>query len=471
MGRDEVVAFQSEHGIEFWPVNEVASLTPEFRGRWRGVMRDGTVLHRPEPPDTRFWARLGPSWVTPALLDSEGKDPAGFLHRGEAVAPVSPLPEPWPPIDGLPCAPERVFGLEAEGPRSCVWRTEVGDVRWDHENAAAAARHHPGLVKLTDGCYVRRGALRRMVARGRGWDVILADGSPFATLSREAKGAAERLGLPHLRHLEPHFPAMYRECLRDYPFELATCKELRGLFRSPRHAIVNVIYQALRFPKPGIYGTSYRGFYYDPIVPILHRAGFLTRRSLVSKHYPLYQDVLERLVGDDRLFTYRELGFADANAAMRRVGPTRPEVVLVIEKESLLEAAQQMAAEFGVSFIVTGGSPKLLDVEYFAPDLPIEVDVVAVVDYDPPGWGIGRACCGQLERSGVRVRRLHYLVQREAFSATEVELYALPCSPGKQTADWVRESGGIDGAALGIHIDHVKPVERFGKLLEAWLHA
>jgi hypothetical protein len=352
-----------------------------------------------------------------------------------------------------------------------VWRTESGDVRWETP-AAEAARRHPELVELRAGCYVRRSALRRVVARERGWDFFLTDGTLFVTLSREAKGAAERLGLPHLRHLEPHVAALYREKLREFPYELAATVKLKGLFRTPRELMANALFQTVRYRQLGLptnYGDTHRGFYYDPIVPMLNRAGFLTRRSLVSKHFPVYEDLMARLVGEDCLWTYRELGLKDAFAHQRGVGARLPHVVVLAEKESLRDAVSAMVREFEMSWIITGGSPKMIQSDFFAPELPSEVRVIAFVDYDPAGWSGAKAFVRHLERYAVKVRGMDYLVRADAFTAEEIELNSLPCPPGKQTEDWVRESGGIGGLARMMHVNHLQPEQRAVDLLRALL--
>ena len=58
-----MIEFEDEGGIVFWPEYEVAALTPEFQGRWRGVRRDGSVAHRPGRPNGGPWVPLGDSWV------------------------------------------------------------------------------------------------------------------------------------------------------------------------------------------------------------------------------------------------------------------------------------------------------------------------------------------------------------------------------------------------------------------------
>ena len=60
------------------------------------------------------------------------------------------------------------------------------------------------------------------------------------------------------------------------------------------------------------------------------------------------------------------------------------------------------------------------------------------------------------------------LICQECFTAEEKRLYAHPCSASSpahatKTRNWVRESG-IDGKALGIHSDHVRPYERVREL-------
>ena len=89
---------------------------------------------------------------------------------------------------------------------------------------------------------------------------------------------------------------------------------------------------------------THRGFWYLLVFATLYRAGFLSDdngEALLN----LYGNVVDELVGDDRLFTYRELGFADPGR--RSLGDRLPHVILLVEKESLQGYALPLVTEHG----------------------------------------------------------------------------------------------------------------------------
>lgn len=286
--------------------------------------------------------------------------------------------------------------------------------------------------------------------------------------------------------MEPHW-------LQDYPVELAraSAAQLKAWFSIPKRLIGNLLFQTVRYrqlglPTPG-YGKEHRGYWYHPLCATLARAGFMSQRELErwrdpvyrstagGKLYALFQDILGELIKNE-VFTFRELGFADPGNGT--VGDRRPNVLLVVEKQSLQESAERLVQEFGVSMIVTGGSPDLLDMEYFAPRLRphAPITMVSLVDFDPGGWIVAESTVDQLRRCGVEfVEGIHHLVRPECFTPEELSLYALPCSTlgGAATIarEWVKRSGGVNGEALGIHSDHLQPVERVLARMAAILEA
>ena len=143
--------------------------------------------------------------------------------------------------------------------------------------------------------------------------------------------------------------------------------------------------------------------------------------------------------------------------------------MVLVEKATTRRMVTTLARTFGASLVTLGGQASLLVTEYFAVALRERwsgpVQVRAYVDYDPWGWAIARAFCRQLGRYGVEVRDLRFLVRPERF--TEEELATLPVplpdtTPVvRRTVDnWMAETGGVRGARLGLHADHLRPVER-----------
>lgn len=490
-----MIALEDERGIFFQSEYQIASLTPDFAQRWRAVLPDGSVAHRPGPLPPGPWRKLGDSWVNPAFLErteTGWRDPAGFLLPAGELAPLDPPPVALP-IEGLPCSLDQVLSLEADRD-DCIWHTDCGDFRWP-QSVTTVAQRFPELVLVVRGLYVNRNRLARVIpdAGSVSFSLFSDSGALLTQIQRRTHQAvAERFGLAHFEFLEPRVEALSRWLLRDWPLELARAKApfLRANFFQARTLIMNVVWQAVRYRQMGIfpdYGDDYRGFFYDTLYSTLYRAGFMsrakTRKALLRSGrasedalWGLFQDLVAQAVGGDRLFDFHQLGFADPAPQLRFLGTTRPELVVVAEKTSLHENLQALRQQFGVTTVITGGQPKLLAVEYFVSELRTlvagPVRVIAYVDYDPAGWVIARAFVQMLERYGISLQRdLQYLVRAELFTAEEVELFALACPAGTPTINekWLAESGGFGGQALGMHCNHLRPFERVLSAFEALL--
>lgn len=453
-----MLALEDFEGLLFAPLHEVASIAPEWRDRWRVVLHDGTVAHCP---------RAEP-FLNPAHLQRVGdhwRDPAGFLYP-YAPLPPAPQPPPDPLIPDLPCSPGQVRFLKRKGKNKCIWVTDVGDFA-HNAPAEQVAPLHPGLIRYGGYHYLNRDRVRRIRHGEMSFELIFDDGSVGDSFQRiyEQKFAAQ-LGFPNLYHLEPFTHAYHGYRLRDYPVELfrASAEQLQAWFPDARLLIANLIYQALRFRQPG-YGDSHRGFYYVPVYSTISRAGFLSKSDADDPFWRLYLRLLEELIGACRLFTYRQLGFADPEVGT--IGQQRPDVLLVVEKESLRTTAQHVVSEFGTSMVVTGGAPSLLEMEYLAARLkPYEpIRLIFYVDYDPPGWTNADATGHHLQRYGVALQSQSvFLVTADRFTEEELQLFALPCSSlgasAELTRQWVKRSGGVHGKPLGIHANHLYPPER-----------
>ena len=478
---------EDAQGMVFYREEDIAAITPEFEGRFRIVTADGTCCTRPFPPPPGDWVPLGPSQVLPRHMRSVRggyMDPTGFYHAGKlSRAPVVQELEAW---DGdLPCQPDQVIQLLGKGENGLgsVWVTDVGDFPQD-SSAAIASSEHPTLIQLRRGQYINLRRFRRIL-RGRNTSELVLDSGqrfPFHN-TKTARLLAERLGLPHLRFLEPRRAGLYRYSLRDWPFQLdkAPSKVLREHFHDVRVLIANLVWQVVRHRQLGLptaFGTDYRDFWYDPIVSTLWRAGFLSRarwRALrlgdtSDELFDFYQEMVGEMVGDDRLFNFSQLGFHDPAPEMRHLGDRFPQIVLVAEKKGLKDDLQLLAQEFGVSYVVLGGMPSLVASEFFARAFAGvgPLILVAYVDYDVGGHLIAENFLKQLRRLCKSIDRLLYLVKPECFSAEELDLYALPCpssTPALRTKarNWLNNGGGIDGKPMGIHANHLKPFERVRK--------
>lgn len=439
-----MLTLQDEHGLLFWKPHEVASLVPEHLHRQRAVHADGTVAHT-----------VGQEPFTNPRYLTDHRDPAGFLPQAPQRQPEVPEHDP-------------ILYVKAED-NAAWWHTDTG-LQPAGTSAEAAAKLHPHLIPAGRGTYVNPRRLHRLTAEGKRFRLTLDTGEEL-TVSHGAREPLRRgLKLASLYTLDPSLDPLYKEGLRDWPYELATAPAatLQRDHHDLRRLIANQVWQAYR--QPADYGTDHRGFWYVPLAATLQRAGFL--RSLPGEEdrphdpvYLLYLDVINDLVGRHRLLTFEELGFRDPRPDLRHIGDRRPDVVLIAEKSSL-ELALLMIQKEGVSTLILGGLPSLLSTEYFARALnQPSVTVFSAVDFDPGGWVAAEGFCQQLTRYGVTVRQLTHLVTPDRFTAQELELYSFPlktptpAAAGKVAA-WLEKSGGIDGQARGMHADHLRPPER-----------
>ncbi len=475
---------EDEQGLRFWPPQQVASLAPSFL-RWRVVHADGQVAHCTQPPPPGPWAPLGPAWVQPSLLrpapGGGWLDPAQFCHHGELpqLPPYQPPDDPWVEGPNLPAS--HILGLSTAGKGRCLWHTDHNEVASDEPVARAAARL-PQLVPVSSRRWLNPARLGRIVRLG-GYRIEMDNGLLMATLKPQAcLQLVRQLGLDNPDHLLPHTPALWRDGLRDYPAEIAeaSAEQLKAWFPTARRLIANLIFQVLRYRQLGIqreYEDTHRGFWYEPVASTLYRAGFVVDiRDPSDPLRQLYERILEQLVGDDRLFTYRQFGFRDLG--QRHIGDRRPEVLLMVEKESLSHFLPEIHQRFGISTIITGGAPRLIYTEYLADELRAlgkPILLLAFVDYDPAGWANADGLERQLRQAGVPlVGPVQFVLRAQDFTPRELEMKARPCptqTPHLKTLTrkWVERTGGIGGKALAMYCNVFKPVQRVLDRLEEML--
>lgn len=476
-----VVVFQDREGLLFYPVGEIASLTPEFRGRWRAVTSEGAVVHRPDFPSEFSGCRLGESRVNPHLLRSTPNgwmDPADFLYKGELTGDFQAPPTP-PDLKFI------ALRVEAEG--VAFWVTGGGEVPYTG-SLQDVATQHPHLIPAGKNWWFNPYRLRGLRRQEHRYSVELADGRELTVLNKSsAHSLVSAFGLTNPDFLGAERCLLSARRLRDYPVELeqAPAELLKSWFQSERPALANIIYQTVRLRQQGYplegYGAGHSSYLYKPVYSIMVRAGFWESDRVLRMDPTLrtaFEVVINDLVGRDALFTYQELGFED-DPSFRRIGDRRPEVLVVFEKTGFRRYAEELSRRFGVSYLITAGTPKLLSSEFLALALSKVVQgpirIISFTDYDPAGWMIPQALAAQLTRYGMRVTEpVEYLVRAEHFTPQELELFSFECAMGSaslKTAalEWVKASGGIDGLPRGIHANHFQPVERVARELEKLL--
>ena len=175
-------------------------------------------------------------------------------------------------------------------------------------------------------------------------------------------------------------------------------------------------------------------------------------------------EVLSDLVFEERALRYSDLCLTDPNWEERRIGPLRPDIVVVGEKRGLFRTLRRIHDRFGVTVCVTGGFPSGVSSETTArhvleaagPSRP-QVRVVSVMDWDPTSALIEATFCRHLEHFGLRVVQRVGVFRPEHVPPEILALAARPIpSAGRRApivARWLAETGGIAGQPLRVDVD------------------
>lgn len=510
-----ILPLVDQQGDVFWPRRKVAMVREEFSGRLEALSEDGALAWRSGPLDAvagaPFVMVVPGTLVHPAHATPDGDHlllPGGWRIPG-ALPPPSPPepPEADPEVPFVGVRESEVLYLEVNR-RTSIWWTDRGPVepaefRRRQLKGRAQAAFHPGLVAAGRDWFVnplRVRFMRRMQPHG-----TLVGFDTGATITLGHKGApalAANLGVD--RTESPLQAGLRLLGIRRWPVRLADAPAeylQRHFGDAPERLIANLAFQTvddLRGGIPNSDGRGHRPYFYVPTRAALYRAGLLETAGAVEidesrwlyemealekgpfgdeEAWNLMCRVLARLVGEFRFFTYREMHFRDQKPQYRLVGPRAPHVVLLVEKESLLEPALDLHRRFGVTVLISGGVPALVATEFLCEDLRrlgvTEVLILSYCDHDPVGWDMPAIFGAQFERYGVAVQGIRRLITPDLFTPDEVRRLAVPLpSRGKQwnsrVRRWVKETGGVNGQALGLSANLV-PLERVAAALEAAL--
>lgn len=509
------LVFQDRQGLVIWPLRHVAMVREEFAGRVEALSADGEVVFRPGPlvPGPPLVAVAPGTFVNPA----HAQERHGELHlpggwRVQGALPPGPTAQD-PPED--PVLPEvgvrasQVLYLEVNR-RTSIWWTDSGpleppELRRRGLKGRAQAALHPDLRPAGRDWFVNPLRLRFLRRRPPTGFLAGFDNGATVPLGRMGgPGLAASLGLADPDLPAPETPTQFGlrlVGLRRWPQRLADAPAefLRREFEDdPARLLANLVGQthdAQRLGESTADGHAHRPYYYIPTRATLYRAGHLALSAMppeldevlpllyetaVAKG-PLTEDeawilmcrVLARLVGEIRFCTYRELGFRDLKPQYRLLGPDRPHVVVLVEKEALFESARELHRRFGVTVLVSGGVPTLVGTEFLCESLASpEVLLLSYCDWDPVGWDMPVIFGAQFERYGKRVAGLHRLVTPDAFTPDERRQWSTPLpDQGPQwrsrLARWLRETGGVDGQPRAL-LAHLLPLERLARRLEAF---
>lgn len=472
-------------GLAFAPLHAVVMIREELEGRLEVLMADGRLAHRP-----------GPLEVIPPLVpvaDGVLVNPHAAPPPGWEVPPAQGPPlvveDPW--LEKVGVRASEVLYLRARRAPRSTWHTDRGELpAGAHENGAVLARWHPDLRAAGRNYYVnpmRMRSLRRVVGR-RFFTVAFDDGSELELTEPTGAALARSLGLEDPDELPGETgtqQALRRLGIRRWPVRLSEAPAgfLAPEFGlDPERLVANLITQTVesrRRGEPSADGTTHRGYYYNPVRPALQRSGCMLLELYPKKPrvpleaqaaYSLMCTVCTHVVGDARLFTYRDLGFRALHPEYRLLGARHPEVLVFVEKETLLDRARMLHRERGVSAFISGGLPPLIGAEDLAERLRArgveEVLIVSVCDFDPVGYDLPQMHADHLARYGVGTRGILRLVTPDRFTPEERRRLAVPIrttGPPNWRArvqGWLETTGGIEGQALALYADHLQPTDR-----------
>ncbi|MEW6215351.1 MAG: hypothetical protein AB1478_09175 [Nitrospirota bacterium] len=162
-----------------------------------------------------------------------------------------------------------------------------------------------------------------------------------------------------------------------------------------------------------------------------------------------------------------EFEFQDSREHFRIVGSRRPRLIFYTEKEGLFWLCKEFADKYGISAMASHGEPGYLTLEYFADKLRAKgvrnIEIIALTDYDPWGFNIAESFGEKLAEPVYGFKRVNttHLTSLELFDKDKLDyikrdLSKVSSSKKKQVADWVKLTGGINGEAYGVHVDHVE---------------
>lgn len=239
----------------------------------------------------------------------------------------------------------------------------------------------------------------------------------------------------------------------------------------------SVIWQAHRQIQRGeeapIYGNL-RTFWYRFLKPLLGRLP--SHQTPKQDPYDAMLAVFVEMVLDHKLFRYKDFDFTDENWENRRIGTSRPHVLVFAEKRGWVRFLRDLHTLWGVSTLALGGAPSALTSEYTADHirevLPPRQPLIlfGLVDFDPAGAVIAAAFQRQLAAQGLDVSTLHLPIHPQYYSPEELELFSYPLSKRQPTLTrrWLDRTGGILGQPRGLEIESM-PRPRLLSLLEQHL--
>ena len=226
--------------------------------------------------------------------------------------------------------------------------------------------------------------------------------------------------------------------------------------------------------------SNIRGLYYRWVRPVYAKlpAGKLTR-SKTDVYFMMLQQ-LSDMVQEHKLFRYGDFDFTDENWENRRIGQSRPHVVVFAEKRGWMRFLKRLHLKLGVTVQALGGLPSALTTEYLLRDVSMAVDrddgiiattqalhLVGIVDWDPAGAIAARSFRRQLVGYGANVVSMETVVHPRHYSAEDLSIFSFPLPRGQKTknARWLEATGGVEGKLLGLESESMQ-ISRVMSLVE-----
>ena len=259
-------------------------------------------------------------------------------------------------------------------------------------------------------------------------------------LSREKVKRLRSLGI---RSYDEHIHDQDTEWLQDHFSEGAT------KFPVNVSALVrNILWQTYERIESGErepFDELIRTFWYTHVKPTLTRAEALSEEADQANEV---SDELVRLVVEEELFDYADIGFRDENEANRTVR-TNANVILFAEKIGHAAFLEEIGDKFQISTIAFGGQPGALTTEYFVSDIKkTGIDLrrsfflFSIVDYDTSGWIVRDAFIDNLNKFGIHNIQTVDLVNPDMLTPEEVEFsrFRIPSGAASQekNTDWLQ---------------------------------
>lgn len=173
---------------------------------------------------------------------------------------------------------------------------------------------------------------------------------------------------------------------------------------------------------------------------------------------------LSQLVVDRRLFDYADLGFVDENWENRRIGRTRPQVIVFAEKTGWIRFLRRVHNDWDVTVQALGGQPSALSSEYTARHVQQAmararvvgpVHLIGVVDWDPAGAALAAAYADQLRALGLAIASVETIIRPELVDAEARMALSRTLDGRTLTSRWLADTGGIEGEARGLSAEAV----------------